>query len=118
MKTEYKTASGKKVTIEIVTKEVIGKDDWMGNVEKDCYRLEISVDGKNYIYQGTATINHKGTDINVINVLGAKIAVPDENWEEVKGLIDTYTAEVSRRIKAELAADQKYYEDHKKIMGE
>lgn len=90
----------KQIEIAIVTEKIIGNDDWVGNISESCWDLEIRIDGKlyHYIHYGY----NEQHQINYVNVGSINIAIPDELWLDVKGLIDWYTLVSIREEKKEL----------------
>lgn len=115
-KVEYTTQTGRKVLVEIVEKQEIGHEEMSGQpIEKDCWELNVELDGQYKIFSRLATAKYQGQEVNVLDCGSVKIMVPQEVYPAVKELVDAYLTEMRRRLHASYAAD-KAYDDHCKAM--
>lgn len=114
-KAEYNTPSGKQVKVEIVTQQEIGHKEMSGKpITKDCWRLDVTLDGRPMLFSQLSTAQYQGREVNVLDC-GCKIMITDAAYPAVKEVIDTYLTEMYRRLDASYAAD-KAYDDHCKMM--
>ena len=90
-KVEYTTQTGRKVLIEIVEKEIIGHEEMSGQpITKDCWELNVELDGQYKIFSRLATAKYQGQDVNVLDCGSVKIMIPRDVYPAVKELVDIY----------------------------